>query len=186
MKLPSLNTHLTIGHSTESEIELGEIRSPSIPTGAHLVIHNQGSPILLGECDILSAIVPLDANNMGTNWIAVGSPSEKFTTGMNLYGVYRVNRVANGGLRGQVNRVVRYERRHIVYGVRIGSGTMEYTLRAKYRHAKVGLWRRLWIFVSVWKDACWDRVENGDRLVENRGVRAWAEYVWGAGFYLGD
>lgn len=188
MKLPSLRAYhatTTTKQSPQLDIELGELESPAVPSGTRIVIPHQGTPIFLGSCDILFSILPINEGNKGIDWLAIGRPSEKFEVGMNLFGVRRIEGVMDRDFRGHVDRVVKYERGHVVYGVRIGGGTVVYTVRVKYRHSRVGFWKRLRVFVWEWKDPYWDWKEEKGRAVKDRGVRAWGEYIWGPGFYFG-
>lgn len=117
-----------------------------------------------------------------SEWVVVQKPLRGIGVGTKVYGMQRD--VENGGavstkIMGKIIELMKYERRYVVYRVR---GDEEHRLVAPYSYTDEGLWRRLVIFLTVWKDEHrFMRARKGELIRANQW-NGWIDYIWGPGW----
>lgn len=85
-------------------------------------------------------------------WVVRGEPFEKIEIGSELFGMIRgEGDYASMEIAGEVVGVERFDREHVVFRVDGGPG-LEWKVGVRYSFTKVGVWRRIWVFLTSFRD----------------------------------
>lgn len=147
--------------STTSDHQLVAERPPN---GTHILVPTK-YPLVIRA---------LSQKDQGTEWVVIKTPVERVGVGIDVIAVSEGDEFWIGPvvMAGEVERVVRFERKYVVYEVR-GLTGQEWELGVKYSDSTVGAWRRVWEF-------CFNFNDQHGEVEGYGGVRGVLSYLWGS------
>lgn len=134
------------------------------PQGAHILIPTK-YPL------VIRAMSQMDR---GTEWVVVKQPVERVGVGLDVIAASERDGLWVGPvvMAGEVRRVVRYERKYVVYEVQ-GITGQEWELGVRYSDSMEGWWKRLCVFLFNYTD-------HHAGVDGKEGVWRVLDYFWGS------
>lgn len=150
--LSNLSRATTIQTITEADIALEPIHSSpkSLHSNQSLIADRPpDKPYTLLPTRYPVFVVPYHQGQKGEKeWVMITEPFEVIGVGSELIGMFRdEGSMATPEVAGEVTEVERFERRHVIFRVEGGAG-LRWKVGVRYAYAKVGGWKRAWIFLT--------------------------------------